>query len=680
VTTEKALFKRAQGTPADRVERVLGHPVAYVVTGAILLSIFGWTFFTQPDRVAPTKDPAYYTWRTEVQISEEPGRLLEITGPYDVFSGGYRVASSVIGGYLRKIAGVSSLHVTVFLVVALPVLISLLLGGFAFRQRGDPLIFHAVALGSGSLLLTPPFVGYLDNVFCLFFLTASLFFIAPSRDSWRARVIFGLLLMMAGFTHPTTLVIFFVVLCAMAVARWIYRRFDLKSVIRDDGPAIVVAFSTIVLTYLIWKIGIWGPPQSLAESALPPPYGSDFFLDRMILWVKAMRPALNAPLFVIGAVGLLAAGRRAAEDDLSRAAIVWLAPMAGIFGFLGGLTYPYYRFFNTTIAWILLPGIGIYFLVRFFIERSRGTGGAVAAAVVVAAMAVLVGTNFSTTLKLSNWNNADGGWLSNEERDTLDQLRLQLAARTDPSTAVVFVVDEEADPAFQVYGYTKLAGNTSRYGLPAGQIDRGYEYLGSLENYLAGEPTLTGEKTYDKMSRGFQEDTQEGLEEAEADGAKQEPVVVVADIFNETGANAELFTDNAEPPEGVDDNVWIMKDGVLTTGDGTTHQVIAVTEAPSDLHAASVLAGLLLLLLPGYLALRFFLPDAGWAEALGMVPALALTMIAVSGITVLAVLREPFSTSIAWISLALAALAGLVMMLVAEGRLFGPATPDASRE
>ena len=44
MTTNKALFKRAQGAPADRVDRVLGHPVAYVVTAALLLSVFGWTF------------------------------------------------------------------------------------------------------------------------------------------------------------------------------------------------------------------------------------------------------------------------------------------------------------------------------------------------------------------------------------------------------------------------------------------------------------------------------------------------------------------------------------------------------------------------------------------------------------------------------------------------------------
>jgi hypothetical protein len=678
--TTRTFFKRAQAGPADRVDRVLGHPVAFVLTGAILLSIFGWTFFTNPDRVAPTKDPAYYTWRTEVQISEKPADLLEITGPFDVFSGGYRVSSTVVGGYLRRVAGVSSLHVTVFLVVALPVLMSLLLGGFAYRQRGDPLIFHAVALGAGSLLLTPPFVGYLDNVLCLFFLSAALWFIAPSRESWPARVAFGLLLLAAGFTHPTTLVIFFAVLCLMAAIRWIYRRFDLRSVIRDDWPAIATALITIVLTYVIWKVGIWGRSESLSESALPPPYGSDFFLDRMVLWIKAMRPALNGPLFLLGAVGLLAAGRRAAEDELARVSLVWLAPLAGIFGFLAGLTYPYYRFFNTTIAWIVLPGVGIYFILRFFLDRAHGRGGAAAAAVVVAAMAVLIGTNFSTTLDLSGWNNASGGWLSPQEKGDLDELRSQLEARSDADTPVVFVVDEEASPEFQIYGFTKLAGNTSRYGLPAEQIDNGYEYLGSLDNYLAGKPTLHGEKTYDKLSRGFLEYTQE-----QTNGGP-EPIVVVASIFNESGANAEHFQENATGGEANASsnpaNIWFLNNGGVITGDGTQLQVIAQATAPasSSVHVLAVIAGLFLLLLPGLFALRYFVPDAGLPEALGMVPALSVTMIALSGIVVLAVTRQPFTTIIAWASLAVAVLAGAALMLVREGLLPGRASDTAPRD
>ena len=76
-----------------RVDRVLGHPLAYLATAVLLLALFGSTFITNPDRVAPTKDPAYYTWRTEALVSEDPGTLLDLQGAFDMFAGGYRVAA-----------------------------------------------------------------------------------------------------------------------------------------------------------------------------------------------------------------------------------------------------------------------------------------------------------------------------------------------------------------------------------------------------------------------------------------------------------------------------------------------------------------------------------------------------------------------------------------------------------
>jgi len=52
------------------IRRVLGSPIAFLATALILLALFGWTFIANPDRVAPTKDPAYYTWRTELITTE----------------------------------------------------------------------------------------------------------------------------------------------------------------------------------------------------------------------------------------------------------------------------------------------------------------------------------------------------------------------------------------------------------------------------------------------------------------------------------------------------------------------------------------------------------------------------------------------------------------------------------
>ena len=643
----------------DRLDRWFGHPVAYVLTGAILLTIFGWTFFTNPGRVAPTKDPAYYTWRTEALLTEKPETLLEVEGPrYEggggMYSGGYRVTVPVLSGVMRRLAAVAPLSTTVFLMVGIPVLTALLLGAFAFQYRRDPLIFHGVAFGAASLYLTPPFVGYLDNLLALFFLAGALLFLRDIPGSWPARVGFGFFLLMVGFTHPTTLVIFFLALMAMAFVRLFARRFDVGSVIRDDASGLATAFVSIVLTYALWKIGIWGRSASLGDAALLPPYEASFFIDRLVLWVKAMRPVLNGPLFLLGAVYLLSAGRRAAEDELARVGIVWLAPLIGIFGFLAA-SFPYYRFFNTTLAWVLLIGIGVWVAARFFISLARRGGIYNVAWLGVVALVLVIATNFRSGLELSGWNNATGGWLQRAERDQLDLLRAVLAEQGDPRP-VVFVVDSD-DTSPRVYGYTKLAGNTSRYGLPAGWIDEAYLYLGSVDSLLAGEPTSVGEKTYDELSRATLQEVDENAPPT------SERIVVVAAPFNETGANADLFEAVGSADFGSDE-VWLVNEEGVTQQTGgviVTDTVLeglgeAGTSEPGPGHIFRVVFGLLLMLLPGSLAARWLLRDATFPEWLAVAPALGLSVITLVAIAVLSVSRSPLGRREAWITLAVSLL------------------------
>jgi hypothetical protein len=634
------------GTP--RYDRWLGHPAAFVATTVLLFALFGWTFLTNSDRVAPTKDPAYYTWHTEVLISEDPETLLDIEGAFGMFAGGYRVTAPVIGGFLRHLPGVSSLNVTVLLMVALPVLTALLLATFAYRQRRDPLIWHAVALGSASLFLTPPFVGYLDNLLCLFWLAAALPFIAGTRNSWRARAAFGSFVLLSGLTHPTTTAIFCLMLGAIAGVRLIVRRFDLKSVIRDDGWMLLTALGAALLVLAIWTVGIWGKSASLSEAALPPPYESDFFVDRLMLWIDAMRPVLNGPLFIIGAVGLLAAGRRALDDDLTLVAIVWLAPLAGLFGFLAGLTYPYYRFFNTTLSWVLLVGLGVYFAARWFLDVARGGGVRRLALLGLVALAVVVGTNFTTGFRLTGWNNPAGGWLSVQERRDLDVLRGTLE-RADRNRPVVFVIDDEPSEPFQIWGFTKLSGNTSRYGLPAGQIDRGYLYLGSLENYLADKPTTRGEATYDKLSPALLEDARKGIE-----ASGKDPIVVVAEAFNTKGANAGIAS-GEQPLAETQGDVWVLNDEGVNISDVSQQPPEKVTD-PGVLHLLRAIVGMAILVLPGLLCLRFFVPDAGIADAMGLAPALSAGVLTLVGIALLAVVRSPFTGTLALVALAISML------------------------
>ena len=652
MATQTLTERASEPASTSALDRWLGHPVAYLLTAAILLTVFGWTFFTNPGRVAPTKDPAYYTWRTEALLTETPQQLLEIEGPrYEggggMFSAGYRVTAPVLGGLLRRVGAVAPLSTTAFLMVGLPVLTALLLGAFAFQYRRDPLIFHGVAFGAASLYLTPPFVGYLDNLLALFFLAGALLFIRDTPRSWTARIGFGFLLLMVGFTHPTTLVIFFLTLGAMAFVRLIYRKLDFKSVIRDDAALLIVAFASIVVTYVLWKIGIWGQSASLGDAALLPPYESSFFVDRLVLWVEAMRPAINGPLFLLGAAALLVAGRKAADDELARISIVWLAPLVGIFGFLAGKSYPYYRFFNTTLAWVLLVGVGIWIAARFFIGLAQRGGIYRLAWVGVLALVLVIATNFKSGLETSGWTNASGGWLSAAERADLDALRGALATRGEPRP-VVFVVDSD-DTSPRVYGYTKLSGNTSRYGLPAGWIDEAYLYLGSLDSYASGEPTSVGEKTYDAVSEATFEDAEEGT----AEGG--DPIIVLMAAFNETGSNAELVAspDSVDAPEGTE--VWIVGEENVTIASDSGGQTLPSPGAgdgePGLAHVLRVFVGLVLILLPGSLAARWLLRNATFAEWLAAAPALGISIVTLVAIGVLAVTRSPFGRGEAWAAL-----------------------------
>jgi hypothetical protein len=495
-------------------------------------------------------------------------------------------------------------------------------------------------------------------------------FIGPARTSWRGRMGLGLFLLATGVTHTTTLAIFGVTLGAMSVARILFGRFDagsglfgrLREVVRRDGPMLATALVAAVATVGIWTVGIWGASAPLSESALVFPYSGDFFMARLDEWVTAMRPLLNGPLLVLGAVGLLAAGRRWVDEELALVALVWFTPLIGTFGFLLGLVYPYYRFFNTTLAWVLLVGVGAYYALRFFIERARPPGNARLNLIGVLAIGLILATNFTVGFDASNWNNPVRGWLTAVKRSNLDLLRANLATLGDLDRPVVFVMDvrpPEIETLAQVWGITQVNGNTARYGLPAGQIDRGFVYQGSLENYLAGDPTTTGNAAYDDLARSSLADVREGLAASDAP-----PLVVLASFFNENGPNAAIATGEAPVPESVADaDVWLLHDEHIDAV-GDTQPPIDALEPTSEEsgglgHLAWLVLASALLLVPGALAARGLVPDARFADYIGIAPAASVTLLVLVGTAVLAVARSPLSAGLAWISLVLAAAAGL---------------------
>lgn len=627
----------------SRADRVLGHPLASLFTTAVLIVIFGWTFFANPGRPAAADDPAYYHWRTEALLANDPQTLLEIDGPRAMYSGGYRVATPVIGGLMRRVAGIAPLTSTVILGVGLRVLIPLLLAGFAFRWRPDPLIWHAVAFTTASLLPTPPFAGYLDNVLTLAFLSASLYLIEPARRSWPARLGFMALLLVSGFTHPTTLAIFCLTLAAMAFARLCFTRFSLRTVLRNDGPVLLAALGAVVLTYATWRVGVWGESAPLSESAQPPPAGADFFRARLADWLGALGLPLNGPLLLVGFVGLLSAGARFVDEELPRVSIVWLAPLLGLIGAVVGLSYPYYRFFNTTTAWLLLVGIGAYFIVRYCFDVAGRGGAGVVALIGVLLIGAVIGMNFTRGFEQTGWNDVSDAWIKQDEKMALDKLAVFLTP--DRYDSVVFVVDDETPEPVRIYGFAKRAGNVSRYGVPDHLQDSTAFYLGSLENYLDGKPTAR-----DDYYEGLSADS---LADAR-DVTTGRVAVIVADVFNGTGSNATTI---ADPPN--DPSVVVLKDGSIPG-----QQISAPRDlVPSLFHLIPVLLGGLLLLIPGFFFGRWVLPDMGAAAALGLVPVFAAAALVLVGMGTLGVTGGALTGGTAWTVLAICGIVGLLLFL-----------------
>jgi uncharacterized membrane protein len=86
------------------------------------------------------------------------------------------------------------------------------------------------------------------------------------------------------------------------------------------------------------------------------------------------------------------------------------------------------------------------------------------------------------------------------------------------------------------------------------------------------------------------------------------------------------------------------------------------------LHLLRVLGGLALLILPGVFLLRWCWPGASWPEGIAMAPALGLSLVTLAGIAALAVVRGPFSGTVAAVSLAGAIALAAVLGTVAAGR------------
>jgi hypothetical protein len=665
------------GAPSTR--RLFG--LLVLATALVLVLAFGWQFLRDPHRLAITIDPAWYTWRGKLLLTSDPGLLILKHGPFGMLTGGYRIATPVFGAMLARVAGVDPDRYTVLLAVAMPVLASLGVAAFAYRSKRDPVIWLFTAVAGASLFFTTPFIGYMDDVVCLMLLAMTLPFLGPARTSWGARSAVALLSFLALMTHPTTTAIFVLTLVASTVIRWVFEhRFSVRRTLAADGPLALSVLAGLVVGAAWWKLGLWGKRAPFGESVLYQPYTSSFFKARLNSWIQSMHPKVTVPLAVI-AIGWVVVqyvrGRPEGRDWHSRMSVLWLLPYVGVFGFVLGKSYPYYRFLNPTLAMQLLLGLGLWLLTlgaawlwgRLRARRpgNAGTGGMTSPAVrwiATAVLLVVVATLYYVP-GLRAWNKQDE-WIQPGQR--VDVAAAGAYAAAMPDHPIVFLL--YPDPAgTKAWGVSKQGMNITLGGLPGDQPARTFFFVGSADDYLAGRATVTNQALFDRLSRNFLADAQAGLR-----GSSQVPVVLVIKSFN-----LDAPTSGAVVP--VTGDVSVVQGAGAAPLDPAARAAAVRAEAattaliaskPGALsgfgHLLRVLTGLLVLLvLPGLLAARWF-GVGGLADGMALVPGLSFALSATAGILVLSVTRSAMTSGAAWIAAIIAVGAGAVFGVLARRR------------
>jgi hypothetical protein len=659
----------------------LSSPWVLVIAIAVGLLAFGWGFLRDPSISAPTRDPAWYTWRSNLMMHDAPKLLVGDWGPFAMFGGGYRVAVPLYGSIMQRVAGIDLYTFSAMMMVGVPVLTGLALGAFSYRRHRDPMLFLIVMLATAAMFMTTPYQGYLDNITVLFLLCSLLAFYEPARTSWGARTAVFLTGWAASYVHPTTCVIFGVSLLAVFAMHFVTSRFSLGSALKTDGPGLLSAGFGMIFGLATWVIGPWGASGSLADAALPPPYTQEVFTARLVDWAKSMQPFITVPLILLAIVAAIWTARRRREpgDMFVVLPTMWLIPLLGALGFLAGAAYPYYRFFNATGALFALLGFGAWVAVRWFLrlEGLLKIVGVIGALAIIASLVFV----FYGGRAASMWADPENQWINQPTRISLAAVRAVVEA--EPGRPIVFLTDY--DDRYVAYGWAKTYTNVSRAGLPGDAVKRDFSYFGDVGRFAelaaqgfpgAGDgPLLLTDPTYNKMTLGFYGEIQAMHRDFD-----QTPIAFLVRQFNAHTPNEEALD------AGGANLVPLSEDVAVVTGPGLTtpsaeavaaaHDAEAETAAlyadhpgplGNPLHNLRVILGLaILLVLPGAIAARWFELEGHWMK-IALVPAISVVLTILGGFLVASVWRGPFSTGHGWASVGVATAAAVGLRTGAGG-------------
>ena len=661
--------QRVRSTPATvGVPEAGGWAGRWWLVLAAVAAVFlamGWQFLTDATRAVPAFDTAFYQWRVEYLLNEDPGSLIDLRGATGALAGGYRVAEPVLGALMRTVGGVDAFVPTIVLSILFRVLCAVGMAAFAWKHRRNWLLFYVTLAAIPALFLLQQFFGYMDNFMTLALLAGVLLLLDRMHDSWGARIAATACMFLAGMSHPTTLVIFLLSLGAVAVYRMVRDR-SLLSALRSEGLIVITGTVAVALTALFWMGGLWGPTSSFSDAAVPPPETVDFFINRSTGVLKNLEPffplLLLFPLIVIGFVHVIWKAAREREY-FSEITAAWTLPLLGMLGFLIGAAYPYFRFFNATLAPLSLAAVALTLLIMWPLRlRNRGMARGLAAVAGVLVLFIL-GTWWQKGL--SEWNSTPT-WLTPEIRATTAAASGYLDAAPE-GTKAVFVTD--AQPGEIVpYGHYKEHANAINAGLRGDQIADASLFFGRIEDLEAGQPSTSEDQPYNDISA----DTADDVLPIDDD-----TVVFAPLVFNEHSTNAEVLeacgaSGDVACEQIGSSGLYVLPElsstevtpDALAGGERAVEQADAFVSSPPgpfDNLGGTLLATLrlgLLLILPGWLFYRRF-ERRSFAEAVALVPIFSIAAVTTIGVFLMAVVRSPFSPTIGWVTLGIAVVIGL---------------------
>jgi MFS family permease len=655
----------------------------------LMLLVLGWKFLADPSLSAPTRDPAWYTWRAQVILEGDPVRVAQEWGPNGLFAGGYRIAVPLAGALLQQVVGIDRYTFSAYLMIGIPILTGLALGAALFRSRRDPLVVLTTLLATVALFLTTPYVGYLDNITVLFLLALMIPFVHEARTSWGARTALFLIGIAAAFTHPTTCVIFGVVLMGVFGFHFLTSRFSFGAALRADAPMLMSVGFGMIAGLAMWVVGIWGKPASLAEAALPPPYTAKFFTDRLVEWVESLQPIVIVPFIMVAIASTILLSRRTREPARTedQVSIWWLVAFAGAASVFTGATLPYYRFMNASAAPMALVGLGTFVAIRWLLRDRRGpalVAGAIGAVLVVASLGYVLIDGVQ-----NRWVSEANQWANQQVRTSLAAVNEVVDAAGERPNVLVVNYGDTDDPATgtnTAYGWAKTYTNVFRTGLPGEAIERSVTYLGAIDNFLAGERTTStaGSEGYTDAATAHWCEAFGGPDAlCDPDGKKAEdfqprfeefsepPVVFLIGQYYGGLCNGVEACSGEQQQQALDaataQGVEVGPDVYVIEGDGLWSpppevvqraQAAAAEEAskfeahpgplenlPQNLLVVLLLA--LLLIVPGWLA-SSWLGIRTTVDRIALIPGMSVVIVLLAGIGVLAVWRGPLSVAKGW--------------------------------